>query len=186
MTECGKDTLRDQLPLLARDALAAEAAARVRAHVAGCAACAAELAVLERAGALFTAVTPAVDTAAILRALPTPPGARPVLTVQRGGRRQARIPQYVLAAAASLVLVATLALPTIRSVFNGGPVVVVDSGIPSVPTVPVDLVGGANLSDLGVDELTALLAELDRFDGTVAVEPVAMRQAVNGDFGGDL
>lgn len=186
MTDCGNDTLRDQLPLLARAALAGEAATRVRAHVADCASCAAELDILRKAEALFAAATPAVDEAAILRALPTAPGVRPVLTVQRGRRRQLGVPRYVLAAAASLVLVATLALPTIRSIFNGEPVMVVDSGVPAAPPVPVDLVGGADLSDLGVDELTTLLAELERFDGTVAAEPVAIRQAVNGDMGGDL
>lgn len=186
MTECGNDTLRDQLPLLALDALTGEAAARVRAHVGDCASCAAELEVLRKAGALFASATPTVDTAAILRALPQPPGARPVLTVQRGGAGRTRIPRYVLAAAASLVLVATLAMPTMRAVFNGEPVVVVESGIPVAPTVPVELVGGADLADLGVDELTSLLAELERFDGTVAAEPVAIRQAVNGDLGGDL
>lgn len=186
MTECGNDTLRDQLPLLALDALTGEAAARVRAHAAECPVCAAELEVLRTAGALFAASTPSVDTAAILRAIPPARGARPVLTVQRGGARPARIPRYVLAAAASLVLVATLAFPTIRAVFDGKPVPVVDSGIPAAPAVPVELVGSANLADLGVDELTTLLAELERFDGTVAAEPVAIRQAVNGGLGGDL
>ena len=112
-----------------------------------------------------------------------------MLTVQRGGGRPARIPRYVLAAAASLVLVVTLALPTIRAVFNGDPVAAVDSGHPATPVVavaPVELVGSADLADLGVDELTTLLAELEQFDGTVAAEPVAIRQAVNGDQGGDL
>lgn len=52
--------------------------------------------------------------------------------------------------------------------------------------MPVELVGSADLADLGVDELTTLLAELEQFDGTVAAEPVAIRQAVNGDLGGDL
>lgn len=186
MTECGNDILRDQLPLLALDALTGESAARVRAHVGDCAACAAELEVLRKAGALFAAATPEVDAAAILRALPQPSGVRPALTVQRGGGRPARIPRYALAAAASLVLVVTLALPTIRAVFNGDPVAVVDSGHPGAPVVAVESVGGADLADLGVDELTTLLAELEQFDGMVAAEPVAIRQAVNGDQGGEL
>lgn len=186
MTECGNETLRDQLPLLAHDALTGEAAARVRAHVAQCASCTAELAVIRQASALFAAATPKVDAAAILRALPPAPGARPVLTVQRGGARPARIPRYVLAAAASLVLVATVALPTMRAVFNGDTEAAVDSGRPVAGAAPVALVGGADLADLGVEELTALLAELEQFDGTVAAEPVAMRKAVNGDLGGEL
>lgn len=186
MTECGNDTLRDQLPLLALDALPGAEAARVRAHVAACAACASELAIIQKAGALFHATTPAVDTAAILSALSAAPGSRPQLTVQRGGVRPARIPRYVLAAAASLVLAATLALPTIRAVFNGGSVVAVDSGLPLAPSVTAGLASGTDLSDMDVDELTALLAELEQIDGTVAADPVAIRQAVNGDFGGDL
>lgn len=186
MTECGNDTLRDQLPLLALDALSGAEAARVRAHVAGCEACTAEFAIILKAGALFEAATPRVDTSAILRAIPAAPGSRPVLSVQRGGRRPARIPRYVLAAAASLVLVATLALPTIRAVFNGEPATLVDSGVPVASVAPAGLVAGADLSDMDVDELTALLAELEQFDGTVAADPVAIRQAVNGDLGGDL
>jgi anti-sigma factor RsiW len=186
MTDCGNETLRDQLPLLALDALTGEAATRVRAHVADCASCAAELAVIRKAGALFAAATPRVHTEAILRALPQAPGARPALRLERGGARPPRIPRYVLAAAASLVLVATMALPTIRAVFNGEPAAVVDSGLPAASAEPVALVGGADLADLGVDELTSLLAELEQFDGTVAAEPVTMRQAVTGDLGGDL
>lgn len=185
MTECGNDTLRDQLPLLALDALPGAEAARVRAHVAACAACTAELAIIRASGALFAAATPSVDTAAILRALPPAPGARPVLTVQRGGVRPARIPRYVLAAAASLVLVATLALPTIRSVFNDESRVAVDSG-GAVAAVSIGFAAGTDLSDMDEDELTVLLAELEQFDGTVAADPVAMRQAVNRDLGGDL
>ena len=68
MTDCTNNTMRDLLPELAHDALSADDAARVRAHIASCAACAAELRILSAAGELFANATPKVDTAAIVAA----------------------------------------------------------------------------------------------------------------------
>lgn len=183
MTECGNETMRDQLPLLAQGALVGEVAARVRAHVAACAACAAELRILEQAGAIFAAATPSVDTAAIVRVLPTARGARPALTLERGQPRRLRLPRYALAAAASILLVATISLNAVLRSFNaptGGTDVdiVVDSGIRAAAAVPVDLLGADALQELGTDELATLLAELETMEATVAAEPNTIRQPV--------
>lgn len=181
MTECTNHTMRDQLPALARGALPPAAAVALRAHLGACAACAEELAILEGAGRVFDAATPRIDVSGILAKLPAPPVARPALRVERGALRAFRIPRYALAAAASLVLVATLSLTVLRPSFFGTPVAgvdlaAVDSGLRTPPAVPTALVGGADLADLDVDELTALLAELDRIEATVALEPMTMRQ----------
>jgi anti-sigma factor RsiW len=182
MTECHNEVLRDQLPLLARGELTPVAAATLRGHVAACVDCAAELAVLERAGHLFAAATPRIDTAAILAKLPAAPGTRPVLTVSRGSRRPLGMPRYVLAAAASLVLVATLSLGAIRdAVFGGGSATDVgpDTGASVVAAAPSALVGGHELDDFNVDELETLLSELDQLEATVAAEPTRIQAPVS-------
>jgi hypothetical protein len=196
MTDCVNETMRDLLPLLAHDALEAGEVARVRAHVAGCSACAQELAMLVHAQAVFAAATPRVDHAAILAKLSRPGApasaaleARPVLTVSRAPRRAFGLPRYALAAAAALVLVATLSLTVLRTAYFGGaPVGVdvasVDSGPPGAPTIPVDILGGDDLADFDADELAALLAELDRMEATIAAEPITMRQPLGPQLEG--
>lgn len=198
MSDCVNETMRDLLPLLAHDALAAGEVAQVRAHIAECPSCEAELAVLTQALAVFAAATPRVDTAAILARLPLPgaapsaspaPAARPTLTVSRTPRRVLGVPRYALAAAASLVLVATLSLTVLRPVFFGtAPVGVdlalVDSGPAAAPTIPVGILGGSDLGDFDADELTALLAELDRMEATIAAEPITMRQPLGPELEG--
>jgi anti-sigma factor RsiW len=74
MTECTKGTepMRDQLPLLAQGALGATDATRLRAHIAECPACAAELEIIDAALKVFALATPTVDRAAIQSAIPQP------------------------------------------------------------------------------------------------------------------
>lgn len=194
MRECHEMTERDALPLLLRGRLAPSEAARVRAHVATCAACAEELALLERSAKLFDMATPRVDVAAIVAKLPAAPQ-RPALRVDRGGARGPFVPRYAWAAAASLTLVATLSFAALKGrVFDGtsGATVAPDTAtpVPSVPPVvpvvpvapaaqvPAALVTGAELGELGSSELEALLAELDEIEATIAAEPVSMQRAV--------
>lgn len=181
MTECQNESMRDQLPLLVHGELSAGDAVALRAHIAACAACASELALLERSAKLFAQATPRVDTAAILAKLPAAPGTRPVLKVSRGKAPTLGVPRYALAAAASLVLVATLSLAALRDNFGStgsatdiGP----DSGRPVASDVPVGIVGGNELGDLGADDLEVLLKELDQLEATVAAEPVTMQRPV--------
>ncbi len=199
MTDCLNETMRDQLPLLAHEALDGAEAAAVQAHVATCAACAAELRTLTAAATLFAAATPHVDTAAILAKLPPAPTARPALRLEPSAkvvRTAYRLPRYALAAAASLLLMVTLSLTVLRPIFQGGTATVdvaqVDSGIVDAAPVthtpavaePVASVGGTELKDLGVDELTQLLDELDRMELNVAAEPRSMREPITGDAEG--
>jgi hypothetical protein len=192
MTECTNELLRDELPALAQGLLRPAEAARVQAHVAACASCAQELAVLRAAATVFAAATPTIDTSAILAKLPTP-ASRPALRVVRGAapaRGLWGLPRYALAAAASLTLVATLSLTVLRPVFFGaGPGVVTPAGVGSdvpdsvpggtaVAVMPTALVGGTELSDLGMDELSMLLEELEAMEATIAAEPVSWREPV--------
>lgn len=52
------------------------------------------------------------------------------------------------------------------------------------PVEPVASVGGTELKDLGVDELTQLLDELDRMELNIAAEPRSMREPITGDAEG--
>lgn len=182
MTECPNETMREQLPLLLRGMLSASEALPVKAHVASCASCSGEMAVLERSARLFDQATPRIDTAAVLAKLPVAPGARPNLTVSRGLNRPFGLRRYALATAATLLLVATVSLGVLRENFFGGSSatdITPDSGTPVAAVLPVGLVGGNELADLGVDDLETLLKELEQLEATVAAEPVAMQRPVS-------
>ncbi|MEX2181008.1 MAG: zf-HC2 domain-containing protein [Gemmatimonadaceae bacterium] len=191
MTDCTNETMRDLLPLMAHDVLGVHEAARAREHLATCPDCAAELALLRAASRVFAAATPAVDPAAIVRSLPSPPvgaeraAARPPLRVERTRRagRANWMPRRYLAAAASLLIVGTLSLTVLERFYGertgvtaGSDGTTADSGRRAGLAVPVDLLGAIDLADLGADELTAFLVELDGLEATVAAEPITMRQ----------
>jgi hypothetical protein len=196
MTNCQNETMRDLLPLLAHDALEGEEASAVRAHMESCAECTSELRAITAAAALFDAATPRIDTAAILAKLPAAPRARPALRLEPAARKSRPafgLPRYALAAAASLMLMVTLSLTVLRPIFFGGApavdIVAVDSGTVDTAPEPVAAValasvGGTELRDLGVDELTQLLNELDQMEATIAAEPRSMREPITTDSEG--
>jgi anti-sigma factor RsiW len=189
MTDCPNGELRDLLPLLAHDALDAAEAARVREHVATCAECRAELALLDAVRAQAVAATPVVSVSAILagvqRATADTAGSatRGVLRALPAKRRSAWVPQRYAAAAASLVLVASVSLAVVgRTWFGGGDPT--QSGADSVMSAAASVVAGGGLSVPGglseydTDELNALLSALDAMEATVEAEPVSFRQPI--------
>jgi len=196
MTDCHNETMRDLLPLLAHDALDGAEATALRAHLASCASCEAELRTITAAAVLFAAATPRIDTAAILAKLPAAPvapAARPALRLEpaaKTSRAFFSMPRYALAAAASLMLMVTLSLTVLRPIFFGETpsvdIVTVDTGAVDIavqPTAPVGAepvasLGGTEFKDLGVDELTQLLNELDQMEATIAAEPRSMREPI--------
>ena len=193
MTDCLNETMRDRLPELAHGGLSPADAAALRAHVAGCAACTADLAVLETSRLVLSARAPKVDVAAITRAVT---GA-PVLRVERGGPSAAaprasaapRTPVWrsrqFLAAAASLLIVASLTIPALGrgepdavAPVGGDTVRAVVADTPAVPAGPSSLAVSEGLVDLSSDDLSILLAELDRVEATVNAEPSTLRQPI--------
>lgn len=200
MTECTNDEMRDLLPLLAHGSLGEGEAARVRAHLATCAACAAELAALETSRLVLRATAPRVDASAIARAVTATLGARPAaaaptLTVERGGaaapsvaRRSVWRSRQLLAAAASILIVATVAIPFLD---NGGgergrsPLDTLALGPSASAGTAVGTTVGANsltvgetLTDLSSDDLSALLDEIESVEALIALEPSTMRQPI--------
>lgn len=193
MTDCLNEEMRDLLPLLAHGSLAAAEADRVRAHVASCAACGVELATLETSRLVMLAGAPKVDAAAIAlgvtRAVST---AAPTLRVERGGakvtapRRSVWQSRNLLAAAASLLIVASLSLRLLdRTPATDDGLTPVDTAtvaaVDSPATAPASTGGisvGASLMDLSSDDLSILLDEIERVDATITLEPATMRQPI--------
>jgi anti-sigma factor RsiW len=171
MIECGNGEIRDQLPDFVHDKLSASARAVVAAHVASCAACAAELALLRQLrGALRAG--PAVDVARIVAAL-----SRTGANDRRGrpARRQVgwRIAATIVALLAGGGSAAILGIRDRTGAPRGSQVM----EQPSRDALPVEQVASADLSidadlgDVSVAELEALLEELEAFDGLPAGEP---------------
>jgi anti-sigma factor RsiW len=188
MTECTNDTMRDRLPELANGMLPTDESAAVRAHLTTCGECAAEFAVLETSRLVFHASAPKLDLAAITRAVTAP---KPVLRVERGGatapavaKKSAWRSRQFLAAAASLLIVASLSIPAINSLRDepvaGVPdsVVAVVTDTPSTVGAPTGLAGTEGLGDLSSADLSTLLGELERLEANVTAEPAAMQTPI--------
>lgn len=140
MSDCTTAEVQELLPELMHGRLDEATRLRVERHLARCAECAAELSTLMAVRSAL-ARTPAIDTAAIVRALPRPPaivqegndalrlerGRAPAVTARRphvpAARRSA---VWQIAAALMLVSAGGMSLAVARSYFDGG---VVDSGI---------------------------------------------------------
>ncbi|CAN5226744.1 hypothetical protein BH09GEM1_BH09GEM1_36340 [soil metagenome] len=100
MNDCPNADVRDQLPDLVHDRLTAAMRASVEAHVAACADCAAELALLRDLRAVR--VTPTVDVASIVAALPA--YRKPIRRSWVGWRAAAAITAIVAGASSVAVL----------------------------------------------------------------------------------
>jgi len=198
MTECTNGELRDLLPLLAHDALEARDAARVRQHLVACAECRAELALLATARAAFDAATPVISTAAIVAGVQraTRPSVVQPSAVQRPALRRdygrRLMPRRLLAAAASVVFLASISLTVLVRTFGapavGGDSVMASGARDSASELRLFASAGLNvtggLSDLSDDELTTLLNELDSVEATIDAEPSTLRHALIEDPGG--
>jgi len=184
MRDCPDGEMRDLLPLFARAALAPMDRVRVEAHVAACADCAAEVALL-RSVALAYDVAP-VDVTAMAAKMPRHRGA---------GRSTAHVAFYrqpLWRVAASLTLViASAAMVTLvkrgAGIEHGmsASAPTVDTAGTPVPESTIAMVDatnlpatdgpratfGGSLSDLTDSQLEALLASLDALDGNVPADP---------------
>lgn len=155
MRDCMNAEMKDLLPDLLQGSGAAELHARVRAHLESCAECRDELELLRRLRG--AAVTPRIDTASIVAALPRYPAR---------WRRAARSP--LLRIAAAVVLVAGGVTVLTDAPRDGGR----DSAVVRVATgASAELSVGDQLSDLSEGDLRALLDELGEMEAVTPVEP---------------
>ena len=186
MSDCPNVEMREALPELLHGRLAVEHAARVREHVAVCAECAAELELLERVRRAY-AQAPAIDTAAIVRALPAPDAGR-----------SSSLGVLRIAAAIVFILAGVLVLRTVvvgRGASDREQMVLVprDSALPALPvpntaTVREPVAAGSltlamavsEVDDLDAEELETLLGALDRIDAAPVAEPDTLIGSVPG------
>lgn len=196
MTDCPDAEMRDLLPDVVHGALDESARMRVEAHLATCATCRAELALLQRIhGSLMRPVP--LDVERIASALPRAAAARP----------RPVLVQWRRAAAIAIAAIGLTALVLGQSFRNRGtpsasstvvarepatpdvtnPVVVAapstpaagssalrptGSGAPQPAVRGLSLAGG--VAGLGAADLEILLSELDSFDGVTEAEPAEL------------
>lgn len=167
MRDCPNAEMRDLLPDMIHGTLGAAQRGEVEAHVAACESCRDELALLRRIRAAMPA--PPVDTAAIVRTLPTYRASRPT---RRGA---------MLRIAAGLVLVAGAASLVMR---NGSrePVPVDTLAQAAASAAPV-LSLGENVQDLSDSDLQALADELQALDAVMSEEPEEIVVPLTGGTG---
>lgn len=197
MSDCQNIEMRERLPELLHGALPAGERRQVEAHVAGCAECAAELELLRTVMAVERSRPMVrIDTQAILRRLPAPPVAR------RTSRPMWS--QWRVAAAITVVALGGMSLAVVRQYFGAIPVgdtvavVAPASPVPVGPTSPVvdspaatlrnvTLTAGGGVSDLGDDELMALIGALDEIDAAPRAEPdsTSFIRIGSGETGGN-
>ena len=190
MDDCVNGEIRDLLPELVSGTLPAGEVARVQEHVRACADCAAEVELLRTVRAAMR-LAPPMNTARIAEAVQASTARR--LAARRIPARVGRI-----AALSMIVVLGAVGLWSTRdtagvSDAGGPPAVVTAAGeAPTVveqpvaesqpraaPRAPVQLALGGDVSQLGDDELVALMQEVAALEAmpgadaaSLAIEPV--------------
>jgi anti-sigma factor RsiW len=181
MTDCTNLEMRDLLPDLARGALTGPSLVAVERHLATCASCRAELALVRSARTVLS-VAPAVDASRIAAAV-----------VRARATRRITIRRVWLAAASVIAIVGAAALARSVGSKAGEPElapIVVQREAPSPrrtapdsndrlrsatrPAARAELVVGGGVSDLADADLESLLRMLDGLDAQLDVEPAAL------------
>lgn len=158
MTDCPSGEIRDLLPELVHDALDAARRAEVERHVAGCADCAAEVALLRSMRDALAGRTPAVNVARIVAAVQGAKVSAPRLV--SSPKRAFSMPRHWRAAAAIIaVSVGTLIVFRPHPVIDGAqPEMTFDGGV----------------SDLDTQDLQALLGDLKNLDALTSADPAPL------------
>ena len=189
MTDCTNLEMRDLLPDYARGAMTGPSVTAVEQHLASCASCRAELAVIRSARAALSDAT-RVDAARIIAA------------VGRSRRARQRVTRRVWLAAASIVAIVgagavARTVATDPGSATAPPVVIAhDDSTPSAtvvstPNAPArpparqegraELVVGGGVADLADADLEVLLGMLDGLDAQIDVEPTALPVLLEGE-----
>ncbi|MEO6446066.1 MAG: zf-HC2 domain-containing protein [Gemmatimonadaceae bacterium] len=188
MSDCLNIEMREMLPDLLHGSLDEPTRRGVEQHVAQCAECEAELALLTEARRALSAVpVRAVDIAAIARALPRP-------AVRQPARARVSPGMLRLAAAVTFVSLGGISVAVARSYFGERETLAVDpvsqpalppGGVPSSPAAPAgpetpttamvvhSVSGTAGISDLHDSELESLMRELESLEAAPSAEPEA-------------
>jgi len=162
--------MRDRLCDVVHRTLPVTEHQRVEEHIATCAECAAEIALLRRAQVVLSRRAPAVDSSAIVAALSRP--------------RSARVPSYStwrIAASIAVIAIGAASLSVARSERSAIDGMSGSQG--SSVADPHALSFAGALSALDDEDLEQLLAEIDGFDGMTSVEPAAVLPVPTWDGG---
>lgn len=165
MSDCSTVEIRELLPDYLNGTLSDARRNEVRAHVADCADCAEELELLQLVRQVCAETTPVVNVSAIVSSLPK--GGRPARPAIRSWRRSHA---FQIAAAASFIAIGGLSLAVARSFFYGnGGAVPADTVAVVTGETPISFAGG--ISDLGDEDLEALLSTLETIEALPVTEP---------------
>ena len=179
MSDCANVEIRELLPEYMHGRLGAADRARVESHLTGCEDCAAELTTLQTVRRVYSRV-PAIDTAAIVRALPK--------SQRRAQVRSTHRPlAWRIAAAVSFISLGGISLAVARSFFEGAsvpPEIVDTAALPRGDSLKVDTQSGGGVRDTrpaisfggGVDDLKTedleqLLSGIESLEAAPPVEP---------------
>src|SRR5688500_8737195 len=165
MNDCPNAEMRDLLCDVVHRTLADADCRRVEEHIATCAECTAELALLHRAREVLTRQAPAIDAARIAAAIP-----------RRAPGRAFRFSTWRIAASIAVIAVGAASLSVARQQMNGRGVGASESAAMTASAVPDthSLSFSGRLSTLNDEDLAQLLAEIDDFDGGTPAEPAAV------------
>lgn len=201
LRDCENAEMRDRLPELMHGRLTGPERESVAAHVAACADCTAEMALLERTRAEL-AVRPAVDIPRIISALPraVPAASRQRVPLhRRSAMRLAASVAFIVVAGSALAVALGRDEVGVGS-WSGGVAAVSpsdstgdaktpahDSEPRTVAAAPARATNGSRgmslgggVADLSEGEMESLLAALESFDGVPAVEPQAELEPISG------
>ena len=164
MIECPNVEMRDRLPDLANESLEPAVRVLVIAHIAECAACAAEIEIIRETRVLMLAATPRVNVAAIVSALPQH-GVRSITSAPSARGRAWGTWRIAAAAAFVAAGIGSYALlrPDSPSEFGSTRI-----AITSDTTVGLALTGA--LADLSDAELVALVEDIDAIEALPSTE----------------
>jgi anti-sigma factor RsiW len=194
MSDCTNLDMRDLLPDLARGALSGSSLVAVEQHLATCASCRAELALVQSAQRVL-GVAPPVNTARIAAAVRRAGAHRRVRDASMPQRRVWLLAASVAAVAAATALVANMTpgpadsdLPPVVIEATDLDTTVPRSRQPSDPrgaTAPppahAELVVAGGVSELADADLESLLRALDGLDVQIDPEPAPLPPLVEGE-----
>ena len=168
MSDCLNVEIRELLPEYLHGTLSDARRSAVAAHLATCEDCTEEVALLRMVRDAHTAAVRPVNVSAIVSALPRR-ATRPVAV--RSWRRSHALQ---IAAAISFIALGGISLTVARSFFNGTGAVAQDSVVvagssTSAVETPISFAGG--VSDLGDEDIEALISALESIEALPVTEP---------------
>lgn len=163
MSDCQNVDIRERLPEYLSGTLSHVRRSEVSAHLASCQECAEELALLQLVREAYEASSPAVNVSAIVSQLPRK-FSRPA-TRSYWRRSQA----FQIAAAVSFIALGGFSLAVARSFFDGNATSSAGDTVIANAAAPVISFGGG-VSDLGDEDLEALLSALESIEALPVTE----------------